>query len=238
MTLRLLAFDTATETLHLSLRIGASLSVRREPGGAKASSLLLPAIQSLLAEAGLRVADLDAIAFGRGPGAFTGLRTACAVAQGLAEAANRPVLALDTLALLAESARRSGAPSQLWTAVDARMGEVYAARWSAGATPGHWIRDTDVLLCTPQALRAAVQADGVPLAGPALTAYAAELQDLGDPAWAGLEPDGASLDVVATAAWARGEALDATQALPLYVRDKVAQTTAERTAVRHAGAAA
>ncbi len=238
MTLRLLAFETATEILHLSLRVGPALVVRREPGGAKASSSLLPAIQSLLAEAGLRVADLDAIAFGRGPGAFTGLRTACAVAQGLAEAAGRPVLSLDTLALLAESARRVGAPTRLWTAVDARMGEVYAARWLAGDGPGHWIRETEVQLCAPQALRAAVLADGLPLAGPALAAYAADLQDLGDPAWAGLEPDGASLDAVAAAAWARGEALDASQALPLYVRDKVAQTTAERLAGRAPGAAA
>jgi tRNA threonylcarbamoyladenosine biosynthesis protein TsaB len=238
MTLRLLAFDTATEILHLSLRVGATLTVMREPGGAKASSLLLPAIQRLLAEADLRMVDLDAIAFGRGPGAFTGLRTACAVAQGLAEAVDKPVLALDTLALLAESARRVGAPARLWTAVDARMGEVYAARWSAAATPGHWVRDSEVLLCAPQALREAVSADGLPLAGPALNAYAADLQDLGDPAWAALEPDGASLDAVAASAWARGEALDATLALPLYVRDKVAQTTAERAAGRQAGAAA
>ena len=95
---RLLAVDTATDTVHLVLVDGPDRLVRALPGGAQASATLLPQVAALLAEAGLALRDLDAIGYGRGPGAFTGLRTACAIAQGLAVGAGRPMLALDTLA--------------------------------------------------------------------------------------------------------------------------------------------
>ncbi|WP_085978598.1 tRNA (adenosine(37)-N6)-threonylcarbamoyltransferase complex dimerization subunit type 1 TsaB, partial [Rubrivivax gelatinosus] len=88
-----------------------------EAGGALASAALLPTVQALLARAGLVLADLEAVAFGRGPGAFTGLRTSCAVAQGLAFGIGCPVLPVDSLLIVAEDARVQ------------RMDEVYAARW-------------------------------------------------------------------------------------------------------------
>src|SRR4051812_4707052 len=93
----LLVFDTATEHLSIAVAVGERVWSHESAGGALASATLIPSILRLLAEAGLTLAGLDAIAFGRGPGAFTGLRTACSVAQGLAFGANKPVLPIDTL---------------------------------------------------------------------------------------------------------------------------------------------
>src|SRR5512144_834579 len=126
----LLAFDTATE--HMSIALGARGEVwaREAVGGAQASASLVPAIMALLAEAGVTLRELDAIAFGRGPGAFTGLRTACSVAQGLALGADKPVLPIDSLLAVAEDARSGAAPHSVWVAMDARMNEIYAAHYA------------------------------------------------------------------------------------------------------------
>ena len=106
----LLALDTATERLHIALSLGAGEGARTQvqelPGGAQASNGLLPALQGLLNAAGLAWPDVSAIAFGAGPGAFTGLRTACSVTQGLALGLGVPVIALDTLMAVAEDARQ------------------------------------------------------------------------------------------------------------------------------------
>ena len=102
---RWLAFDTSTDVLSLAVARGDQVWTQTLPGGAQASSGLIPAVQAMLAEADMPLASLDAIVFGRGPGSFTGLRTACAVAQGLAFGANVPVLPVDTLLAVAEEAR-------------------------------------------------------------------------------------------------------------------------------------
>lgn len=242
----LLALDTATETLHLGLLAGGRRWVRALPGGASASSALLPAVFGLLEEAGLGLRELGAIGYGRGPGAFTGVRTACAVTQGLAYGADLPVLALDTLMAVAEDARTQGAGDDLWVAVDARMGEVYAARYRHGADG--WITVCPPSLQDPAALaRTAGQdfADGAGgVAGNSLSAHTEAWSILADAApgsgqrWPLAAPRGAALLSLALAAWQRGEQADAAQALPLYVRDKVAQTTAERAAERAAAPAA
>ena len=103
---KFLAFDTSTDRLSIAVTDGARVWQHSGAGGAQASSTLIPAILALLAEAGLQLGELDAIAFGRGPGSFTGLRTACAVAQGLAfgarQGAGMPVLPIDTLMAVAE----------------------------------------------------------------------------------------------------------------------------------------
>ena len=122
MSPHLLALDTATETMALALCTPAQLRGQQEAGGALSSARLLPAIQALLADAGLALADLDAIAYGRGPGAFTGLRTACAVAQGLGFGANRPLLAIDSLMIVAEDARQHSGGDQWWVAMAECMG--------------------------------------------------------------------------------------------------------------------
>jgi tRNA threonylcarbamoyladenosine biosynthesis protein TsaB len=232
---RLLALDASTDTIHLALVVDARLWCRAVPGGAQSSAVLLPTIQSLLAEAGLTLRELDGLGFGRGPGAFTGLRTACAVAQGLALGAERPLFALDTLALVAESALRQGAPQRLWVAMDARMGEIYAALWQRqGDADADWQAQTEVGLYTPAQLVAAIHAQPAALAGNAVTAHAELAVQAGVAAWPLARPDGEALAALVARAYSHGTGLDPALALPLYVRDKVAQTTAERAATKRA----
>lgn len=223
----LLALDSSTDTMALALVRPEQTEVFEAAGGAQASARLLPEVKALLARAGLALADLDAIAFGQGPGAFTGLRTACAVAQGLAFGLGKPVLAVDSLMLVAEDARTQGAGDDIWVAMDARIGEIYAAhyRW----TEGGWQVAEPPALYAPAALAARWGAP-VAVAGTALTEYAEALGRLpaATTAWPQARSRAAALGALALAAWRRGERLDAAEALPVYVRDKVALTTAER----------
>ena len=171
----LLAFDTATERMSLALGVDGRVWTHESAGGAAASATLMPAIISLLARAETSMRQLDAIAFGRGPGAFTGLRTACAVAQGLALGLGRPVLSLDTLMAVAEDARGGDSHWQGWVVIDARMNEIYAAhyRYAQGA----WQVLEPPRLCTAQTLNAR-WLDDAPLAvaGNALAAFDGQLQ--------------------------------------------------------------
>ncbi len=230
----LLAFDTATDRLHVGLARGHAVWLHESEGGAGASATLMPVLRRLLSTAGIGWRDLDAIAFGRGPGAFTGLRTACAAAQGLALGANKPVLPIDTLMAVAEDARALVGVADVWVVMDARMDEIYAARfrWSAGA----WQSVISPALYTLEGLldhwrewppRA--------LAGTALEAFDQRLAAVGAQRVADARPRGRALLACAGAMWACGEATDAALALPLYVRDRVAQTTAERDAGKLGG---
>lgn len=227
----LLAFDTATERLHVALGVGARAWTREASGGPRSSATLLPTAFELLAEAGLALGDLDAIAFGQGPGAFTGLRTACAVAQGLAVGTGKPLLAIDTLMAVAEDARREAGAGQVWAVVDARMDEIYAGHYEH--VDGRWrVRDAPALYALDALHARWRDAPPAVVAGNAVTAFGARLQAgdasrLGDAA-----PRGAALLALARAAWDSGATLDAAAALPVYLRDKVALTTAERAALK------
>ncbi|MGQ3051814.1 MAG: tRNA (adenosine(37)-N6)-threonylcarbamoyltransferase complex dimerization subunit type 1 TsaB [Roseateles sp.] len=220
----LLALDSSTDMMALALVTPGQTRVFEAAGGAQASARMLPEIKALLAGAGMAMDDLDAIAFGQGPGAFTGLRTACAVAQGLAFGLGKPVLAIDSLMLVAEDARCQGAGDDIWVAMDARIGEIYAAhyRWERGA----WAVVEAPALYRPEVLAAHWGAP-VAAAGTALTEYAAALGNL-PRAWPRAHSRAAALGQLALTAWQRGEGRDAAEALPVYVRDKVALTTAER----------
>ena len=230
--MNLLAFDTSTETLSVALAWtvgGQAQEARQESeGGREASATLIPTVQALLAQAGLELGQLQAIAFGRGPGSFTGLRTACAVAQGLALGAQLPVLPVDTLMAVAEDARARHGCTQVLAALDARMGEVYACAYRHGADG--WQALGEVTLGAPESL---VLLPGFVLAGNVQVAYGARLPAPAFPA----RPCADALLRLAPALLAAGQALPADQALPLYVRDKVAQTTAEREAAKAAASA-
>jgi tRNA threonylcarbamoyladenosine biosynthesis protein TsaB len=232
---RLLAIDAATDTVHLALVAEGEVSCSGLAGGAQASAQLIPAIQALLHGRGVPLAGLDAIGFGRGPGAFTGLRTACAVAQGLALGSGRPLMALDTLAAVAQSAHRLGAGTQVWAATDARMGEIYAACWQQQGA-GHWHALSPVALYSPAALAEAVADLPASVAGNAL-GLPGLIEALTDRCplvghFPQAAPEGGALAELALGAWARGELIDPALALPHYVRDKVALTTQERAALR------
>jgi len=227
----LLAFDTSTETLSVALaRAGGPVLMHEGPGGAHTSATLIPSVQRLLAEAGLALAQLDAIVFGRGPGSFTGLRTACSVAQGLAFGAGVPVLPVDTLLAVAEEARLARGATRVVALLDARMDEVYAAGYEHDGQA--WRCMAGPVLCAPEAVR--LPAGGV-VAGNAAQAYPGRIA--GGAGAIGALPTARALLSLAPALLAAGHATSADGALPLYIRDKVAQTTQERAAARAAGIA-
>lgn len=230
----LLSFDTSTEHLSVAVQRGrdGQRYVHSGAGGAQSSTTLIPTVQALLAQAGLALGDLQAIVFGRGPGSFTGLRTACSVAQGLAWGSGVPVLPVDTLLAVAEAARQSLGTSpaalRVLALLDARMGEVYAAGYAWAPATG-WQTLADAAVLPPEAV--AVPPPSTLLAGNAAAVYADRLPAavLALPR-ADVLPTADALLSLAPALLAAGRAVPADQALPLYIRDKVAQTTAERAA--------
>ena len=225
--MKLLAFDTSTESLSIAAQHGERVINHSGAGGAQASAGLIPALRQVLAEAALPLDALDALVFGRGPGSFTGVRTACSVAQGLAfgarGGAGLPVLPVDSLLAVAEDARHRHGCTQVVAVLDARMNEVYVARYAYDA--GQWSASGDCSVCAPEAVAVA---NGWTVAGNAQAVYGARLAPHAPHVQA--RPEAAALLRLAPALLAQGLALAADAALPLYVRNKVAQTTAERAA--------
>jgi len=250
--MHLLAFDTSTDALSVavlrSTPAGPRYLQHQGAGGAAASGSLIAVVMDLLRQADLRLQDLDAICFGSGPGSFTGLRTACAVAQGLAYGAGIPVLPVSSLLALAQSARAAHAPQAAQGCVsallDARMDEVYAATYAFAGDV--WTPLQAPCLLAPEQVAAwsqsayAAHAASILLPGAVLNApwraWAGNVftscgERLSAPA--GLFccealPQAMALLQVAPALMAAGGCVAPEQALPLYVRDKVAKTTGER----------
>lgn len=220
----ILALETSTDLGSCALWHDGEVAERRCPAGRPHSETLLPLVRELLADAGLGVADLAAVAFGAGPGAFTGLRVACGAAQGLAVAAGRPVLPVTSLEAMAES---SGA-GRVLSLLDARMGEVYAGSYER--VGDGWRLEGEIRVGPPQALVLPASADwaacgNAPAAYPAL---AARLAAAGIEVLPGILPNAAAVARLAAPRIARGEGIDPALAAPLYIRDKVAKTVAER----------
>jgi len=236
--MKLLALDTSTDTMSIALQRGAggaaALFQHTAAGGAQTSTHLIPEILRLMALAQLRFADLDAIVFGAGPGSFTGLRTACSVAQGLAFGAAVPVLPVDTLLAVAEEARHHNGNAQTFAVtalLDARMDELYTA--DHVFDDGSWAPGSNVRLIKPEQL---VWNGTNVLAGNVFDSYGTRLPALATRITA--LPTATALLRLAPALLAAGGAVPAEQALPSYIRDKVAQTTQERAAIKaQAGAA-
>ena len=215
----LLALDTATEAGSVALLHDGKVTSHYEVIPRLHAQKLLPMIQALVAEAGIGLGALDAIAFGRGPGAFTGVRIAIGVVQGLGFALDRPVLPVSNLAVLAQGAWRLHGARHVAAAIDARMDEVY---WGCYAE-----RAGEMCLLGQEAVLAP---EAVMLPEPATEWFGAGT------GWGYAERLAASvkqhdaqalphaLDLLAQArfAWARGEAVPADQAQPVYLRDNVA----------------
>jgi tRNA threonylcarbamoyladenosine biosynthesis protein TsaB len=252
----LLALDTSTEFCSVALLSAPALPapaasgarpptgpaprvwVRHEAVGAVSSTRLLPAIRELFDEAGLTLAACDAIAFGAGPGSFTGLRTATGVAQGLAFGLDRPVVPIGTLLACAESARlRDPLAWRVLATLDARMDEVYWADYAWDVERDEWRTVRPASLDAPGQLT--LPDAPFTLAGNAAAVFGARL----GAAAAAQAIDGEALPhalpvaFAALRAFRAGRFVRADQAAPEYVRDKVAQTTAERMAAKAARSA-
>jgi tRNA threonylcarbamoyladenosine biosynthesis protein TsaB len=256
--MNLLAFDTSTDTVSIAVQRGAGDDARLwqygGPGGAQASATLVPAILRLMHEAGLAFKDLDAIAFGCGPGSFTGLRTACSVAQGLAYGGGIPVLPVGSLMAVAEEARlalqdaggQPGAHLRVAALLDARMDELYAANYSFDK--GLWqLHETQGLIRPEDVGAQAAFAEGAGslptpgvlslCAGNVFEVYAGRIDSHGLACVPAL-PTARAMLSLAPQLLRAGLAVPAAEALPLYIRDKVAKTTQERLAEKSGAALA
>ncbi len=212
------AFETSTEWCSVALWRGGELAAIEERAGHRHGELALPMLERLLAAARLRAADLDAVAFGAGPGSFTGLRIACGIAQGLAFARGLPVLGVSSLEAMAEEC---GA-QRVVACLDARMGEVYySALEKRGA------RWEEVVPAQCVALAAAPRPPGEDWVGcgNGFAAYGTMgLRSI----YSEVHPGAVAVARLAAPRLAAGEGVDAGQAAPHYLRDKVALTTEER----------
>jgi tRNA threonylcarbamoyladenosine biosynthesis protein TsaB len=225
--MRILSIETSTEYCSVALWQDGAVRERCELVGQKHSEVLILMLDALLKDAGCRIQDVDGIAFGKGPGSFTGVRIACGVAQGLALGADVGVVGVCTLQALAEASGKE----KVIAALDARMGELYLAAYEKRA--GEWATVIEPCLCKPGDAPQ-VAGDNWFGAGSGFTVNDAALsrhygkQLIGADAQA--VPQAAAVAQIAAVEFARGNAVDAALALPLYLRDKVALKTSERTA--------
>jgi tRNA threonylcarbamoyladenosine biosynthesis protein TsaB len=230
----ILAIETSSETASCALLNGATVFTRETAGVRTHSQSILPMVQELLAEAGVTLAQCDAIAFGAGPGSFTGVRTACGIAQGLAYGAGLPVVALVTLDAMALACRQQTGAANVLAVLDARMGEVYWAQYHGAALVA------GPALCAPADV-APVPADGpLTACGNGFAAYPDALAALpgAASALADIMPHARELAQLAAPAFEAGAGVPAAQAQPLYLRNKIAYTSAERQVINAAKAAA
>lgn len=217
----LLALDTATEACSVALLHDGRVLSHYEVAPRLHAQRLLPMIQQLLGEAGISASALDGIAFGRGPGAFTGVRIAIGVVQGLAFALDRPVLPVSNLAVLAQRALREQGATQVAAAIDARMDEVYWGCYRAEAGEMRLLGQEAVL--PPEQAEAPRGSDGEWFgAGTGWGTFAARIALTPVSMDGSMLPHAEDLLTLARFAWARGEALPADQAQPVYLRDQVA----------------
>lgn len=217
----ILALDTATEACSVALSHNGQVISEYQVIPRLHAQRLLPMVQQIMAQAGLALSALDAIAFGRGPGAFTGVRIAIGVVQGLAFALERPVLPVSDLAILAQRAMRERAVQQVAAAIDARMDEVY---WGCYRNEGGEMRllGRESVLPPEQAALPDDAGAGWFGAGTGWATYAERLAVKPDGYDGELLPHAEDLLQLALFAWARGEAVEAEQAQPVYLRDQVA----------------
>ncbi len=224
--MNLLAVETSTELCSVALWRGGDLRAEEAMAHNRHSELLVPMLRRLLEQAGLSPRDMDAFAFGQGPGSFTGIRIACGIVQGLAFGSARPVVPVPSLLALAEQA---GAPRVI-AALDARMGEAYLAAYSRNEADWEEVvapRLADAASLPP------VPGEGWTATGSGFDRHAWLREAFAGTVRTRIEgelPRAAAVARIAVRRFARGEALAADHAAPLYLRDKVALTTEERRA--------
>jgi len=227
----ILAIDTSTQLASVALLHHNEIIWRESSGVQTHSQMILPLLQELLAQAGIKLAQCDAIAFGAGPGSFTGVRTACGVAQGLAFGVNLPVVSVGTLEAMAEACREligaTGATSvtEVLAVLDAQMGEVYWAQYRF--VDANWFPVIPPTLSAPSAVMP--QGDVI-ACGNGLLSYAPAFagRNFMQGAFPGIMPHAKQVARLGLQAFALGKTVNARDAQPVYLRNKVAFTTAER----------
>ena len=221
--MKILALETSTDLCSVALLANGELRERAQTAAHAHAELILPMVETLLAEAGVSLRQLDALAFGRGPGAFTGVRVATAVVQGLAFGADRPVVPVSDLMALAAGAHRLHSARRILACLDARLREVYWCAYEA-------IAPDKLIECLPEQLSGAEQLQpptgrwfGT---GSGFAAYGRELKTqfgaLLDGRDAALLPAARDIAVLAARLFAEGQAVSADAALPVYLRERVA----------------
>ncbi|MSQ56834.1 MAG: tRNA (adenosine(37)-N6)-threonylcarbamoyltransferase complex dimerization subunit type 1 TsaB [Limnohabitans sp.] len=230
--MKFLTIDTSTELMSVAVGIDDQVFHDEGAGGSQSSAHLIAVVMRVLKQAGIALKDLNAIVFSHGPGSFTGLRTACAVSQGLALGADLPVIGVDSLLAMAQAAKSNHPQSHRFLSLmDARMNQMYAGayqwhnnQWACVLAPelidphqlswpAHWHEDEHKRVC-----------------GNAFSAHQTQISDelklVSDSIYS--LPNALALLALAPHAWLNGQARDPDQAFPMYIREKVAQTTAER----------
>ena len=223
--MKILAIDTATEACSAALLIDAEVQGKYRIAPREHSHLILQMVQDLLSESGTKMAQLDAIAFGRGPGSFMGLRIAAGVAQGMAFAHDLPVIPVSTLKTIAQVAHEETGSENILTAIDARMGEVYWAAYSLEDKT--WRAEVEETVVPPeQAQLPANMTPGWIGAGTGWSSYKEKLPTANCRLPTLLPdclPSAEAMARLAAADFIAGNIVTAEQAVPVYLRNNVAK---------------
>lgn len=223
MRSKILAVDTSTENCSVALQVGDDIISFCEMAPREHTTKILPMVERVLAQAGLTLNQLDALAFGRGPGSFTGVRIGVGVAQGLAFGADLPLLGISTLAAMAQQSYRKCQSTQVLSAIDARMNEIYVGGFLR-LENGDWKTQEPEVVIPPENLNPVHKKGVWSIAGTGWQTYpdlASQLklnvQDTGV-----LYPESQDMLILAQHAFIRGEGVQAQDAQPVYLRDTVA----------------
>jgi tRNA threonylcarbamoyladenosine biosynthesis protein TsaB len=224
MSAKILAIDTSTENCSVALLVNDQVISRSEVAPRDHTKKVLPMVDEVLKEAGLTLQDLDALAFGRGPGSFTGVRIGIGIAQGLAFGADLPMIGVSTLAAMAQASYRLHGVTDVAVAIDARMSEVYWARYTRQEN-GEWVGVDEECVIPPANLVEEAQADDKTwtTAGTGWDAYQNELTGLPFSVTASevLYPDSQDIVILAKQELEKGNTVPVEESSPVYLRDNV-----------------
>lgn len=225
MSAKILALDTSTENCSVALMVNGQTYVRSEIAPRDHTKKILPMVDEVLKEAGISLNDLDALAFGRGPGSFTGVRIGIGIAQGLAFGADLPMIGISTLAAMAQGTYRVNGHTNVACAIDARMSEVYWGRFTR-QDDGNWgVADSECVI-PPAELVEHTQSDSLIWghSGTGWDAYSDEFSGLALQLEKSdvLFPEAQDIAFLAQYEWENGNTVQAEEASPVYLRDKVA----------------
>ena len=224
MSAKILAIDTATEMCSVALMVGDTLYSRNEIAPRDHTKKILPMVDEVLKEAGISLQEVDALAYGQGPGSFTGVRIGIGIAQGLALGADLPMIGISTLAAMAQNAYRQTGATHVATAIDARMSEVYWAQYQR-QQDGSWITIGEECVVPPSDLVAHLGQDEFTWAqvGTGWQAYA---QDFANLALNRIEtpvlyPESQDIAFLAKFELEKGNTVAVENSSPVYLRDTV-----------------